>query len=135
MILCFQKTLNSEFLISEEKASYLILILRNCMVSGFALDPLMNMSKIKFPKPKMTHDRIKLYAQLECTSTFQQKTPYFKDNPFETLNNLADEKPISQFQNTKSVTLTDAGRQKAEQRKKQKLDCLPPHKSFMTAVN
>jgi UTP:GlnB (protein PII) uridylyltransferase len=40
---------------------------------------------------------------------------------FETLNKLADEKLIIQFQNTKSVTLTEAGRQKAEQLKKQYL--------------
>ncbi len=40
---------------------------------------------------------------------------------FETLNKLAEEKMIIQFQNTKSVTLTDAGRQKAELLKKQYL--------------
>jgi hypothetical protein len=40
---------------------------------------------------------------------------------FETLNKLAEEKLIIQFQNTKSVTLTDAGRQKAELLKKQYL--------------
>jgi UTP:GlnB (protein PII) uridylyltransferase len=37
---------------------------------------------------------------------------------FETLNQLADDKLIIQFQNTKSVMLTDAGRQKAEELKK-----------------
>lgn len=41
---------------------------------------------------------------------------------FETLNKLADEKLIVQFQNTKSVTLTDAGKQKAEQLKKHYLN-------------
>jgi hypothetical protein len=40
---------------------------------------------------------------------------------FETLNKLADDKLIIQFQNTKSVMLTDAGKQKAEQLKKQYL--------------
>jgi len=40
---------------------------------------------------------------------------------FETLNKLADEKLIIQFQNTKSVMLTEAGKQKAEQLKKQYL--------------
>ena len=33
---------------------------------------------------------------------------------FEVLNRLADEKLIVQFANTKSVTLTEAGRQKAQ---------------------
>jgi hypothetical protein len=41
---------------------------------------------------------------------------------FETLNRLADEKLIIQFANTKSVMLTDAGRQKAEELKKQYLN-------------
>jgi hypothetical protein len=40
---------------------------------------------------------------------------------FETMNKLADEKLIIQFANTKSVMLTDAGKQKAEQLKKQYL--------------
>ncbi len=40
---------------------------------------------------------------------------------FETMNKLADDKLIIQFQNTKSVMLTDAGKQKAEQLKKQYL--------------
>jgi hypothetical protein len=40
---------------------------------------------------------------------------------FETLNRLADDKLIIQFANTKSVMLTDAGKQKAEQLKKQYL--------------
>jgi hypothetical protein len=40
---------------------------------------------------------------------------------FETLNQLSDDKLIVQFKNTKSVTLTEAGRQKAEQLKKQYL--------------
>jgi DNA-binding PadR family transcriptional regulator len=38
---------------------------------------------------------------------------------FEVLNKLADEKLIVQFQNTKSVTLTEAGKQKARQLKEQ----------------
>lgn len=38
---------------------------------------------------------------------------------FEVLNKLADEKMIVQFQNTKSVTLTEAGKQKAQQLKDQ----------------
>ncbi|MBN2346866.1 MAG: transposase [Candidatus Aminicenantes bacterium] len=41
---------------------------------------------------------------------------------FETLNQLADDKMIIQFANNKSVTLTEAGRQKAEQLKKQYLN-------------
>ena len=40
---------------------------------------------------------------------------------FETLNQLSDDKLIVQFKNTKSVTLTEAGKQKAEQLKKQYL--------------
>jgi len=40
---------------------------------------------------------------------------------FETMNKLADDKLIIQFANTKSVMLTDAGKQKAEQLKKQYL--------------
>ena len=40
---------------------------------------------------------------------------------FETLNQLSDDKLIVQFKNAKSVTLTDAGRQKAELLKKQYL--------------
>lgn len=40
---------------------------------------------------------------------------------FETLNKLSDDKLIIQFANTKSVMLTDAGRQRAEQLKKQYL--------------
>jgi len=38
---------------------------------------------------------------------------------FEVLNKLADEKMIVQFANTKSVTLTEAGKQKAMQLKEQ----------------
>jgi cytoplasmic iron level regulating protein YaaA (DUF328/UPF0246 family) len=38
---------------------------------------------------------------------------------FEVLNKLADDKLIVQFANTKSVTLTDAGKQKAQQLKEQ----------------
>jgi len=38
---------------------------------------------------------------------------------FETLNKLADEKLIVQFANTKSVTLTEAGKQRARQLKEQ----------------
>jgi DNA-binding PadR family transcriptional regulator len=38
---------------------------------------------------------------------------------FEVLNKLADEKLIAQFQNTKSVTLTEAGKQRARQLKEQ----------------
>jgi hypothetical protein len=41
---------------------------------------------------------------------------------FETLNKLADEKLIIQFANTKSVMLTDAGKQKAEELKKRYLN-------------
>ncbi len=41
----------------------------------------------------------------------------WKGYKFETLNQLADDKLIIQFQNTKSVMLTEAGRQKAEQLK------------------
>jgi UTP:GlnB (protein PII) uridylyltransferase len=41
---------------------------------------------------------------------------------FETLNQLADDKMIIQFQNTKSVMLTEAGRQKAEELKKRFLN-------------
>ncbi len=40
---------------------------------------------------------------------------------FETLNKLADDKLIIQFANTKSVMFTEAGRQRAEQLKKQYL--------------
>jgi hypothetical protein len=40
---------------------------------------------------------------------------------FETLNKLADDKLIIQFANTKSVMFTEAGKQKAEQLKKQYL--------------
>lgn len=40
---------------------------------------------------------------------------------FETLNKLADDKLIIQFANTKSVMFTAAGRQRAEQLKKQYL--------------
>jgi DNA-binding PadR family transcriptional regulator len=36
---------------------------------------------------------------------------------FETLNKLADDKLIVQFANTKSVTLTEAGKQRAKQLK------------------
>ena len=36
---------------------------------------------------------------------------------FETLNRLADEKLIVQYANTKSVTLTEAGKQRARQLK------------------
>ena len=38
---------------------------------------------------------------------------------FETLNRLADDKLIVQFANTKSVTLTEAGKQRARQLKEQ----------------
>jgi DNA-binding PadR family transcriptional regulator len=38
---------------------------------------------------------------------------------FEVLNKLADEKMIVQFANTKSVTLTEAGKQRARQLKEQ----------------
>ncbi|MCJ7483484.1 MAG: DUF6429 family protein [Thermodesulfovibrionales bacterium] len=38
---------------------------------------------------------------------------------FEVLNRLADDKFIVQFANTKSVTLTEAGKQKAQQLKDQ----------------
>lgn len=40
---------------------------------------------------------------------------------FETLNKLAEEKLIIQYQNNKSVLFTEAGRLKAEQLKKQYL--------------
>jgi hypothetical protein len=45
----------------------------------------------------------------------------WKGYKFETLNQLADDKLIIQFANTKSVMLTEAGRQKAEQLKQQYL--------------
>lgn len=38
---------------------------------------------------------------------------------FEVLNRLADDKMIVQFQNTKSITLTEAGKQRARQLKEQ----------------
>ena len=38
---------------------------------------------------------------------------------FEVLNRLADEKLIIQFANTKSVTLTETGKQRAQQLKEQ----------------
>ena len=38
---------------------------------------------------------------------------------FEVLNRLADDKLIVQFANTKSVTLTEAGKQRARQLKEQ----------------
>ena len=38
---------------------------------------------------------------------------------FEVLNKLADEKLIVQFANTKSITLTEAGKQRAKQLKEQ----------------
>lgn len=45
----------------------------------------------------------------------------WKGYRFETLNKLSDEKMIIQFANNKSVMFTEAGRQRAEQLRKQYL--------------
>jgi hypothetical protein len=46
-----------------------------------------------------------------------------KGYPGKPLNKFADGEPIIRFQNTKSVTLTAAGKQKAEQLKKHHRKC------------